>query len=169
MRKNLTARKYWVVMILILGLTLFACNKKVVKPEAAGTAAGAAETPKVELEIKGKTFSQTMELGNVPFDFDSYEISPAAREVLIKNGEWLQENPDKEILIAGHCDERGTVEYNLALGDKRAKAVRDYYYRLGIKYERMATISYGKEKPLDLGHDEEAWAKNRRTETLLKK
>ncbi len=169
MKQSLKARKYWVVVVLILGLALFACSKKAVKPEAAGTASGTAETPKVELEIKGKTFSQVASLDNVPFDFDKYDISPAAREVLIKNGAWLQENPDKEILIAGHCDERGTVEYNLALGDKRAKAVRDYYYRLGIKYERMATISYGKEKPLDLEHNEEAWAKNRRTETLLKK
>lgn len=168
MKQALATRKIYTLFLIVLGLALFACSKKAIKPGTAGTTPGA-ETPKVELQIKGQTFNQIIDLGNVPFDFDQYEITPEAREVLIKNGEWLMANPDKEILIAGHCDERGTVEYNLALGDKRAKTVRDYYYRLGIKYERMATISYGKEKPLDLEHNEEAWAKNRRTETLLKK
>lgn len=168
MSKLRTARKYMVWAMVIAGLALFGCNKKSVKPGAAGKAAGGEEVAKTELNIKGKVFIQEPSLNPVPFDFDMYNITPEAREALIKNAEWIQANPDKEILIAGHCDERGTVEYNLALGDKRAKAVRDYYYRAGIKYERMATISYGKEKPLDTGQNEEAWAKNRRAETLIK-
>ena len=172
MNKRLSARRFFTWGMIILGLALAGCGKKIVKPGTGGggtAAAGVEEVPKAELEIKGKSFIAEPNMGNVYFEFDQYTITPATREVLIKNAEWIQANPDKEILIAGHCDERGTVEYNLALGDKRAKTVRDYYYRAGISYERMATISYGREKPLDPGQNEEAWAKNRRAETLIKK
>ncbi len=180
---KITVKNRWYLIILILlGLSFFACGKKLIKPEAAketgpqikvteglGIITEEDEDSKAELNIRGKTFKQISALENVYFDFDKYSIKPEAKEILAKNIEWLQKHPDREILITGHCDERGTVEYNLALGDKRAKAVRDYYYRSGIAFSRMATISYGKEKPLRPGHNEESWAKNRRTETLIKK
>jgi peptidoglycan-associated lipoprotein len=98
------------------------------------------------------------------FDFDKYNIRPDARTALEYNAEVLKRYPDAKMLIEGHCDERGTVEYNLALGERRAKAVMDYLANLGIDNTRMRTISYGKERPVDLGHNEVAWQKNRRAE-----
>ncbi len=98
------------------------------------------------------------------FDFDKYNIRPDARTALEYDAEVLKRYPEAKILIEGHCDERGTVEYNLALGERRAKAVKDYLVNLGIDAGRMRTISYGKERPIDLGHNEVAWQKNRRAE-----
>jgi peptidoglycan-associated lipoprotein len=98
------------------------------------------------------------------FDFDKYNIRPDARTALEYNAEVLKRYPEAKILIEGHCDERGTVEYNIALGERRAKAVKDYLVNLGINAARMRTISYGKERPVDLGHNEVAWQKNRRAE-----
>jgi len=95
------------------------------------------------------------------FDFDKYNLRPDARAALEFDANILKENPDVTVLIEGHCDERGTVEYNLALGEKRANAARDYLKSLGIDASRMETISYGKEKPVALGHDEKAWQLNR--------
>jgi peptidoglycan-associated lipoprotein len=104
---------------------------------------------------------------NVNFEFDKYSLSPDAREILISHAKILKENPTIHLLIEGYCDERGTIEYNLALGDKRAKAVKDYLVRYGIKPENLSTISYGKEKPLDKRATEEAWAKNRRAAFII--
>jgi peptidoglycan-associated lipoprotein len=101
-------------------------------------------------------------LRDVPFDFDSAELIPAARPVLDRTAEWLRSYGTVSLLIEGHCDERGTVEYNLALGERRATAVFNYLTSLGIAASRLKTISYGKEFPLDPGHTEEAWARNRR-------
>lgn len=102
------------------------------------------------------------DFSTVYFDFDKYNIRTDARTALEYNAEVLKQYPDTRITIEGHCDERGTVEYNLALGEKRADAVRDYLAQLGINKTRMETISYGKERPVDLGHNEIAWQKNRR-------
>ena len=108
-------------------------------------------------------------LKTVYFDFDKSEIRDDQVAILRANAAWLKANPKFKVLIEGHCDERGTIEYNLALGDKRAKRVRSYLVDLGIPEARMRTISYGKERPVDPGHDEEAWAKNRRAEFVLEK
>jgi peptidoglycan-associated lipoprotein len=86
---------------------------------------------------------------------------------LISNGEWLRINPDIEIIIEGHCDERGTNEYNLALGDRRAESVKVFLLDLGINNSRLKTISYGEERPADSEHTETAWAKNRRAHFLI--
>jgi len=99
---------------------------------------------------------------NIYFDFDSSALDPAAEAVLQEKGQYLKEHPEISVIIEGHCDERGTNEYNLALGDRRAGAVKTYLINLGINGSRLTTISYGEERPLDRGHDEEAWAKNRR-------
>ena len=108
-------------------------------------------------------------LETVYFDFDSYQLSPAARENLAKNAEQLKKNPSAKVQIEGHSDERGSDEYNLALGEKRANAARDYLVTLGIPADRLTIISYGKEKPADPGHDEAAWAKNRRAVLVVQK
>ncbi len=98
----------------------------------------------------------------VYFDFDKYNLRSDAKRDLQHNVEVMKKNTDWKILIAGHCDERGTVEYNLALGEKRARSARDYLTSLGIDANRIEIISYGKEKPADYGHTETAWSLNRR-------
>ncbi|MCI0699094.1 peptidoglycan-associated lipoprotein Pal [candidate division KSB1 bacterium] len=103
-------------------------------------------------------------LQNVYFDFDKYDLTSEALQTLADNARVLKAYPDARIAIEGHCDERGTVEYNLALGDKRAKAAKDYLVSLGVDASQISTISYGKEQPLDPSHTEEAWARNRRAE-----
>ncbi len=102
------------------------------------------------------------ENADVHFDFDSPALSDAASSILAINADWLVKYPTVKVEIEGHCDERGTEEYNLALGEKRAKAVSDTMVKLGVDASRMRTISYGESVPLDPGHTEEAWAKNRR-------
>ena len=101
-------------------------------------------------------------LEDVQFEYDSARLSPAMRTTLEQNADWLARYPSVRILVEGHCDERGTVEYNLALGEERARAVRDYLRDLGVGSGRMRIISYGKEFPLDPGRNEDAWRRNRR-------
>lgn len=105
---------------------------------------------------------------DVHFQFDSAALLPEAQEVLQKKAAWLKANSDARAMIEGHCDERGTNEYNLALGDRRAESAKAFLVNLGISASRLATISYGEEKPVDMGHTEEAWAKNRRAHFILK-
>src|SRR5262245_3341412 len=101
-------------------------------------------------------------LKDIHFAFDSYELDEQARQILRDSAEWLKDNSKVPIEIEGHCDERGTVEYNLALGAKRAKAAKDYLVTLGVSPDRMSTISYGEELPLCSEHTESCWAENRR-------
>ncbi len=101
-------------------------------------------------------------LEDVYFEFDHYTLTDAARATLAGHAEWLKARPATKVTVEGHCDERGTTEYNLALGDKRARAVRDLLVSLGVGENRLQAISLGKERPKDQGHGEEAWAKNRR-------
>lgn len=100
----------------------------------------------------------------VHFDYDKYMIRDDDKPVLDKNAKWLNLNSRVKVTIEGHADERGETEYNLALGDKRAKSVEKYLRSLGVSANRLSTISYGEEKPVDPGHDETAWSKNRRAE-----
>jgi peptidoglycan-associated lipoprotein len=100
----------------------------------------------------------------VYFDYDKSNIRPEFQPVLEGIANWLGKMPERQLLIEGHCDERGTDEYNLALGERRALAVRRYLVALGVSTDRLHTISYGEEKPADPGHDESSWAKNRRAE-----
>jgi peptidoglycan-associated lipoprotein len=101
-------------------------------------------------------------LKDVHYAFDSFELDMDAQSVLKKNASWLTANPDTKVEVEGHCDERGTAEYNLALGEKRARAAADYLRSLGIAGDRLSTVSYGEELPLDPRHNESAWSKNRR-------
>ncbi len=98
----------------------------------------------------------------VYFDFDKSELRPDDRRRLNENAKWLTAHPTDRILIEGNCDERGTVAYNLALGERRARSARQYLIDLGIDPSRVQIVSYGKERPADPGHDEAAWSKNRR-------
>ena len=140
-------------IVKILGIVLLAvlasgcaCRTKKVGPGDANI--GSAEAGK--------------ELKDVNFAFDSYEIDSIGKSVLQANANWLKANAGRRVQIEGHCDERGTNEYNMVLGANRARATQDYLRGLGIESNRMSTVSYGEELPLDPRHNEEAWAKNRR-------
>ena len=106
-------------------------------------------------------------LTDIHFAFNESTLNEEARATLEKHALWLQNNREAKITIEGHCDERGTVEYNLALGDKRARAARDYLLNLGVADGRLTAVSLGKERPLDPASNEEAWAKNRRAHFVL--
>lgn len=106
-------------------------------------------------------------LADVFFAYDSYELSDNAREIMRSNADWLQENGQSRVEIEGHCDSRGTIEYNLALGAKRANAVRDYLVSLGVSPNRITTISYGKELPVCHEETESCWADNRRAHFVV--
>jgi peptidoglycan-associated lipoprotein len=108
------------------------------------------------------------QLQDVFYDFDSSALSSAAQSTLDADGRLLNDNAGVQITIEGHCDERGTVEYNLALGDRRAQAAKDYLVRYGIADGRIQTISYGEERPFATGHDEAAWAQNRRAHFVVR-
>ncbi|MEI8187045.1 MAG: peptidoglycan-associated lipoprotein Pal [Chlorobiaceae bacterium] len=101
-------------------------------------------------------------LGDVFFDFDKSENRADAIEQLQNNYKWLNENPSSKVTVEGHCDERGTNEYNLALGERRANSAKTYLVNLGADAARINTVSFGEEKPFAQGHNEEAWAQNRR-------
>ncbi len=106
-------------------------------------------------------------LAPIFFDFDKYDLRPDDAVILQRNADQLLGNPDAIIRIEGHCDERGTVEYNLALGEKRARTAMQFLVDMEVDPSRLSIVSYGEEKPLDPGHDERAWAKNRRVEFVL--
>lgn len=122
--------------------------------------------PKKEPAIAGEVFESKM-LKMIHFDFDRYDICPIDAEILKGNAVVLNKFPTVRIQIEGHCDERGTQEYNLALGERRANSTKRYLVSLGIAADRISTISYGEEKPLDPAHNEEAWAKNRRAHFVI--
>ncbi len=115
-----------------------------------------------------KEFVETSALRDIHFDFDKYEIRPSDHDILAANAQWLKSNATASVLIEGHCDERGTSEYNLALGERRAKAARDQLVSLGIGGSRITLISYGKERPLCTERTEACWAQNRRAHFLVK-
>jgi peptidoglycan-associated lipoprotein len=106
-------------------------------------------------------------LDDVHFDLDQATLSEQARGILEKHALWLQNHRAAKVQIEGHCDERGTVDYNLALGDRRAQAARDYLVSLGVANDRLQTVSYGKERPLDPGNNEAAFARNRRAHFVV--
>jgi peptidoglycan-associated lipoprotein len=113
---------------------------------------------------KGQTPETPKEnpLREIYFDFDDYQLKSSAREILKTNADWLMKNPSVTVTIEGHCDERGTSEYNLALGAKRAQAAKDYLATSGVSTSRLTTTSYGSEIPVCREHNEECWQRNRR-------
>ena len=186
----------WLLALLILsGLFLLACGKKEIKTDGLTGAPGGeqvkeddAEKAKkrarireqelteqqlrekalAEEEARRRAMAAEFENEDVFFEFDQFVLSDSAKAVLNKKAKWLKDRPNAKALIEGHCDERGSTEYNLALGQKRAEAAMQYILALGINPSRVSTISFGKEKPADPGHNEAAWAKNRRAHFVLK-
>ena len=121
---------------------------------------------KKEPGIAGEVFDSKL-LKDIRFNFDEYNIRPEDAEILKQNAAWLTKYPRLKIQIEGHCDERGTIEYNLALGERRASSTKNYLLHIGIPADRISTISYGEEKPFNLSRNEEAWAKNRRAHFII--
>jgi peptidoglycan-associated lipoprotein len=133
-------------------------------PPAPAAAAAPAQAPRPV----PKEFMAVAALKEVYFDFDKYDIRPEDAKTLDANATWLKSNGDNLVLIEGHCDERGTNEYNLALGERRAKATMNYLVSQGIQANRITIISYGEERPVCTEKTEACWAKNRRANFLVK-
>ncbi|MBI5188452.1 MAG: peptidoglycan-associated lipoprotein Pal [Nitrospirae bacterium] len=139
-----------------------------VKPEERITEQQIAKVETKEVETP-KYIEERGVFEDIHFDFDKYDIRPDAKPALQTTASWLLKNTSAKILIEGHCDERGTNEYNLALGDRRAKAARDYLTALGVTSGRIEMISYGEERPLCKEQTEDCWAKNRRAHFVVLK
>lgn len=166
----------WLVVVLALMLILPSCAKKETVPvedveEPIEEIAPPPPPPQpMEEEEPVDIEEEEMEplvLDDVFFDFDKYDIKSEYKKVLAGNAELILDSADSDILIEGHCDERGTNEYNLALGEKRAKAVMDFYTAYGIPSNRLSIVSYGEERPFAFEHSEEAWTKNRRAHMII--
>ena len=181
----MTKKSLIIIFILCFGLIMIGCPKKTamkeepsVQKEAAKAEAERAKETKAKEQfekslvaektpgIAGEVFESSL-LKDIHFDFDKYDIRPGDAALLKENAALLNKYPNVKVQMEGHCDERGTVEYNLALGERRANQAKSYLVSLGISPARISTISYGKEKPLDPGHNEAAWAKNRRAHTVV--
>jgi len=167
-------------------LLMTSCSKKAVKSWAdkaftkptsmqqKEAPAEAAETPGRKARIqeleKARRLAEEMrvfETTSIYFDFDRSQLKAEAKAILKKKADWLSDNTAYALRIMGHCDERGTAEYNLALGERRAHAAKQFLVALGIASDRIYTVSYGEEKPAVEGHNEAAWSKNRRDEFKL--
>jgi len=169
--------RYKIMGIFAVVALLSACataSEETSSAEGSGTQASPASqssSPSVAAVTEQKLSLQdelVVKVGDrVFFSFDQYNLDDAARSTLGKQAAWLAANPSVAITIEGHADERGTREYNLALGDRRANATKDYLVALGVNPGRIKTISYGKERPVALGSNEAAWAQNRRAVTVV--
>ncbi len=179
------------LVILLLLTAAFACAKKTVPPqpgygaegapgggfgtEGGGGALGGLDDAKwremgINSESEKREFLQRaegFENEDIYFDYDAYVLSMPAKKTLDKKVDFIKRYPKVKVTIEGHCDERGTTEYNLALGERRANAAFQYVTAAGANKQNMGTISYGKERPLATGHDETSWAKNRRAHFAL--
>jgi peptidoglycan-associated lipoprotein len=153
---------------LLAGLLLLAaCSQS---PATNANAGGGATTaaPATSSVVPGSAQDFIQNVGDrVFFDFDKSVIKPEGQQTLQRQAQWLQKYPNVTVTIEGHCDDRGTREYNLALGERRATAVRNALVALGVSANRIKTISYGKERPAVLGDNEAAWAQNRRGVTVI--
>ena len=172
MRSSWTLR---VALALLLVVPLAgACKKKGAKPGegAAGAGSGFGEEglgsgSSLDRAKRGLGPEEDGILGDVHFGYDSYELDGAARDILARNLDWLRQNQRAKVESEGHADSRGTIEYNLALGAKRAKSVKDYLVTQGVAAERISTISYGEELPLCQEETETCWARNRRVHFVI--
>lgn len=165
-----------VVVIIGLGLLAAGCAKEkpmdqaqeTQPPQVTAQPAPAPGQPAEEMKPEAPAMTdldaelRAFEDENIYFDFDRYNLKPEAVRVLDAKAAFLKAHPELRIQIEGHCDERGTSEYNLALGERRARSAQQYLVRVGIEQSRISAVSYGEERPFDPGHNEEAWAKNRR-------
>ncbi len=152
--------------LLLVSLNGCGCFYQQMKGETPPPAAPPARVtpPEAKVPVIVAPAPGAIALQDIHFDFDKYNIREQDAAILSENAKWFQapDNKGKKVRIEGHCDERGTVEYNLVLGQRRADSAKSYLTNLGVDRGLLETISYGKERPLDPGHTEEAWAKNRR-------
>jgi len=166
----------WIVMLAALAV-LASCSRKpepeeIVPPPGSDRPAGdsgeLSGAPRTDVAVEAEPVEVGAErLEDVFFAFDKYTLDATARSALMRNAEFLIAHPDARILVEGHADERGTREYNLALGDRRARAVRDFLARYGVEAEQIQIISYGEERPFALGQGEEVWSRNRRAHFVI--
>ena len=156
-------------LVVALALAGCAAKKKPGLGEAEGQGVGQGQLGGGSLDKfkQGLGPSEGGPLQDVHFDYDRYDLRSEDRTTLQHNADWLKEHATAKVEIEGHCDNRGTVEYNLALGAKRAKAVKDYLVSLGIAADHLSTISYGEELPLCREDTEECWARNRRAHSVV--
>jgi peptidoglycan-associated lipoprotein len=170
-------RGFWtrsalVVLVVAVALAGPGCKKKGPGPGEEGANAGLGEQglaggSSLERAKRGLGPEENGILTDVHFGYDSAEIDGSGRDVLAKNAGWLKQNGRAKVELEGHADSRGTIEYNLGLGAKRAKAVKDYLVGQGVGADRISTISYGKELPLCHEENEECWARNRRVHAVI--
>lgn len=154
-------------LIAVAGLVA-ACGTAPTEETATTSGQGGATGAATDTITAGTQRDLVVNVGDrVFFAFDRYDLRPDARTTLQKQAAWLKANPGVKVKIEGHCDERGTREYNLALGERRANSAADFLMSLGIANDRISTISYGKERPVDPRSNEEAWAKNRRAVSVV--
>ncbi|MDR1696157.1 MAG: peptidoglycan-associated lipoprotein Pal [Endomicrobium sp.] len=160
-----------VLAFVVFGFVIFACGcskKQNIDPaadeytEAPVQSVDFADEPSLRSDT-----GKDVNLKTVNFDFDRSDLSPDMRQILKDNAAYLLNNTKVNVTVEGHCDDRGTIEYNLSLGQRRAVKVKEYYVQLGVAPNRIATLSYGSEKPIDTKSNETAWAKNRRAETKI--
>jgi peptidoglycan-associated lipoprotein len=163
MMKGLPQSRLFVVFGIVSFLYLTGCASQKKNTPANDPSSSASQEKGMVLELNGDSDSQRAGgLKTVFFPFDSSEIGGESQSTLDSNAQFLKNNNNVKVQIEGHCDERGGVQYNMALGERRARAIQDYLKAVGITSDRISTISFGKEKPLEMGHDESAWEKNRR-------
>ena len=195
MKKRVVRNLVIVMMVAGLALTLSCAKKKVVPGSGAGDLTQKADKLSTEeaarmaaqeqekalaeqrlheeamkknaVQVAAMAARENFENQDVLFGYDSAVLSAEARQILKEKARWLEANAGINIVVQGHCDERGTTEYNLALGDQRATAVKSFLMNMGILGSRIVTISYGEEKPLDPGHGEAAWSRNRRAHFVI--
>jgi len=167
--------RFWtgLSLLLVIPALLFAasCAKKQLKSEAeiAATAEEAGTARLQKQAMKSKEFAERERFLNkdIHFEFDKSRLLAKAKRILRRKAKWLTAHPGVSVIIEGHCDERGTNEYNMALGDRRARSTKTFLIDLGIARNRLTTISYGEERPLDYRRNEESWAKNRRAHFVI--
>lgn len=163
-KRSANFRRFSLVLTLAVAMGLSACSSAKKKADEGGVA-GAADANE---NTSGDSDSgHAMGLETVHFPFDSYTLDTEAQNVLKNNASILKDKSSLKIQIEGHCDQRGGIQYNIALGEKRANTTRKYLTDLGVKHDRMTVISFGKEKLLDSGTSEEAYAKNRRSNFVV--
>lgn len=164
--------KKTIPLVFLTAACMLGCAKKpVIKTAEVVPPTPVEESPQqedIEASLRGKEFSTINEMAVIRFDYDRSEIRSDMTEAAAKNAEFLKAHPDIEVRIDGHCDNRGTTEYNLGLGQRRAMAIRAYYKSLGVAATRMATQSWGEEKPLCGEETEACHTQNRRVETMVR-
>lgn len=158
--------------LLVVGLAAAGCSKKTADVAPQPTTPQPATPPQEPPPpppppAQSEPEPTTLELRDVFYDYDSAELRDDARATLTDNGRMLVQSAGKSLTIEGHCDERGSVDYNLALGERRAQAAKDFLVSYGVSADRVTTISYGENRPFAMGHDEGAWAQNRRAHFVV--